>query len=184
MPRLPRAGHMWKRVPMPAENSTGAMSEFESFYRVHLRLVRAVAVAHTADRDQAEDMTQETFLRAWRSFPHVSDLEPRAQRAWLCRTARNLAIDAWRRKRLDSAPAGASSGGELSDLRLDVARALAELDEGDRELVVMRYLEEMNSREIGEALGLPEGTVRRRLVRCRELLAGHLSQWAPDGGAQ
>jgi RNA polymerase sigma-70 factor (ECF subfamily) len=169
---------------MSAEDSKGTVSEFESFYRQHLRLVHAVALARTADRDGAEDMTQETFLRAWRSFPHLSGLEPRAQRAWLCRTARNLAIDAWRRKRLDSAPPAPGSGGEPSDLRLDVARALAELNEGDRELVVMRYLEEMNSREIGEALGLPEGTVRRRLVRCRELLAGHLSQWAPDGGVQ
>lgn len=175
-------------MPMSADNSTGTMSEFESFYREHLRLVHAVAVAHTADRDQAEDMTQETFLRAWRSFGQVRRLDPRAQRAWLCRTARNLTIDAWRRKQLDSAPASAPaaprSDGESSDLRVDVGRALAELDEGDRELVMMRYLEEMNSREIGEALGLPEGTVRRRLVRCRELLASHLSQWARDGGVQ
>jgi DNA-directed RNA polymerase specialized sigma24 family protein len=42
----------------------------------------------------------------------------------------------------------------------------------------------MNSREIGEALGMPEGTVRRRLSRCRAALAHHLSAWAPDGGAQ
>ena len=68
--------------------------------------------------------------------------------------------------------------------RLDVARALEGLEDGDQELVVMRYLEEMNSREIGEALGMPEGTVRRRLVRCRELLADRLSQYAGDGAEQ
>jgi DNA-directed RNA polymerase specialized sigma24 family protein len=45
----------------------------------------------------------------------------------------------------------------------------------------MRYLEEMNSREIGEVLDMPEGTVRRRLSRCRELLAQSLSDYAGAG---
>jgi RNA polymerase sigma factor (sigma-70 family) len=64
-------------------------------------------------------------------------------------------------------------------LRLDVARALAGLDESDREIVVMRYLAQMNSREISDLLQIPEGTIRRRLMGCRNQLADQLMLWAP-----
>jgi RNA polymerase sigma-70 factor (ECF subfamily) len=164
------------------------MDDFEMFYRNNVRLVYALVLSHTGDAEQAEDLTQDTFLRAWRSSHDLAGLAAPAQRAWLIRTARNLSIDSWRRRHLEAtaSPALAHSARDqgMSDLRLDVARALSVLEDGDRETVIMRYLEEMNSREIGETLGMPEGTVRRRLARCRQLLAQHLSQWARDGGQQ
>jgi DNA-directed RNA polymerase specialized sigma24 family protein len=46
-------------------------------------------------------------------------------------------------------------------------------------MVVLRYLDDRNSREIAAIVGVPEGTVRRRLADCRKLLAEHLSSWAP-----
>lgn len=164
------------------------MEDFEIFYRGNVGLVYGLMLARTRNASQAEDLTQETFLRAWRSFHDVATLGAEAQRAWLVRTARNVSIDVWRRQDLEArmSPEPRDVSGEEGawDLRLDVMQALGELDECDRELVVMRYVEEMNSREIGEALGMPEGTVRRRLSRCREALAQHLSAWAPDGGVQ
>ena len=164
------------------------MDDFEAFYRANVRLVYALMVPRATDIGHAEDLTQDTFLSAWRHFGELSGLEARARRAWLVRTARNLSIDAWRRRKVeadaqaDLAPKAGNGG--LQDLRLDVASALEGLEDGDRELVVMRYLEEMNSREIGEALGMPEGTVRRRLARCRKRLAQDLSQYAADGAEQ
>jgi RNA polymerase sigma-70 factor (ECF subfamily) len=163
------------------------MDTFEAFYRDNVRLVHALMRSRTRDIEQAEDLTQDTFLRAWRSFAEITGLEPPAQRAWLLRTARNLSIDVWRRRNLEATASAAlaprDGDRDLPDLRLDVAHALNALEDGDRELVVLRYLEEMNSREIGVVLGIPEGTVRRRLARCRDLLSEHLSQWADDGGA-
>ena len=64
-------------------------------------------------------------------------------------------------------------------LRMDVARALAVLDESDREIAVLRYLAQLNSREISDLLQIPEGTIRRRLMGCRKLLADQLLPWAP-----
>lgn len=161
------------------------MDSFESFYRRNVRLVAALARSHSPRAAPAEDLTQETFLRAWRHYQDLEGREAPAQRAWLIRTVRNLTTDAWRRRTLEAEAmpqAVASSPSQTeTDLRLDVAQALAQLDAEDRELVVMRYLEEMNSREIGEALGVPEGTVRRRLSECRDRLAQHLTQWAPQG---
>ncbi len=162
------------------------MSDFEDFYRMHAKLIWGLARSRTTSADQADDLTQETFLRAWQHFATLAPSEPLAQRAWLVRTLRNLATDAWRRQRVEAqARAQAADLPEPrghAELRLDVLRALATLAEDDRELVVMRYLAQMNSREIGRVLGVPEGTVRRRLAECRAALAQRLSQWAPAGG--
>jgi len=161
------------------------MNDFESFYRGNVQLVHALAVARLGDRWQAEDVVQETFLRAWQHFDVVSAAEPPAQRAWLLRTMRNLATDLWRRQAafpVEALPTRRPSDGNAADLRMDTMSALMQLDETDREMVVMRYLEDMTSREIGEAMDLPEGTVRRRLAECRRVLATSLSQWAPTGG--
>jgi len=162
------------------------MSDFEAFYRANVRLVHGLAASRAGDAAQAEDLTQDTFLRAWQHFALLSGLRPLQQKAWLIRTLRNMATDEWRRQHLVSAAGGQSrepdpsgDAGDAVDLMLDVASALHGLDEGSREIVVMRYLEEMNSREISEALGMPEATVRTRLVRCRKLLAARLAQWGP-----
>lgn len=164
------------------------MSDFEAFHRANVRLVHGLALSRTGNAARAEDLTQDTFLRAWQHFALLSALLPLQQKAWLTRTLRNLATDEWRRQTLASAadcqlwePGPPGEGSDAMGLRLDVARALGELDEQSRELVLMRYLEEMNSREIGEALGIPEATVRTRLARCRKVLAGRLAHWAGDG---
>ncbi len=162
------------------------MSDFESFYRVNVQLVHAMAFARLRDQWQAEDIVQETFLRAWRHFEALSVAEPPAQRAWLLQTMRNLATDVWRRQAafpVHALPAHHPGGGNQADLRMDVMSALMQLDETDREMVVMRHLQDMTSREIGEVLGVPEGSVRRRLSECRHVLADSLGQWAPTGAA-
>jgi RNA polymerase sigma-70 factor (ECF subfamily) len=160
------------------------MSEFETFYREHVQLVYGIARSRSGEAGQAEDLTQDTFLRAWQHFDLLAGAEPAAQRAWLVRTLRNLSIDVWRRRSLApmeplEAGEAAASQDDQAELRIDLAKALAALDEEDREMVMLRYLEDLNSREIGELLGLPEGTVRRRLSECRRILAEHLAGWAP-----
>jgi len=157
------------------------MTTFEAFYRDNLRLVYAVALSSAREAARAEDLTQEAFLRAWRHYPQLRDLAAPAQRAWLLTTVRNLTTDFWRRQALETNSQAEAKAPPASpaELRLDVLQALSELADGDRELVIMRYLQEMNSREIGKALGMPEGTVRRRLAQCRAVLAQRLAQWAP-----
>jgi RNA polymerase sigma-70 factor, ECF subfamily len=165
------------------------MNDFEAFYRGHARLVYTMALAQDPDPTRAEDLTQETFLRAWRHFERLTGLDPPAQRAWLVRTLRHLAIDLWRHDRSFpqealEPPAAPLPPADRAALRLDVVRALGTLEETDRQIVLLRYVLEMNSREIGELLGMPEGTVRHRLMRCRHHLAEQLAQWAPEGGGR
>jgi len=162
------------------------MGDFETFYRANVRMVYALALTRTGNAWQAEDLTQDTFLRAWQHYRQLCAWEPVAQRGWLVRTLRNLTTDGWRRARLAET---AVVAGQASDdpaqavLRVDVADALRQLEERDRDIVLLRYVEGMNSREIGKALGMPEGTVRRRLSQARAVLAGRLAQWSPGGAA-
>src|SRR5215472_1655287 len=105
------------------------MDTFDAFYQTHLRFVYAMALARGAPPCEAEDLTQETFLRAWSHFRQVGACELPAQRAWLRRVLHNLANDAWQRNRLwsqerdEQAVAPKESPEDLA-LRLDVARAL------------------------------------------------------------
>src|ERR1051326_2526497 len=72
---------------------------FQQFHHQYVRLVYALAISRTGgDRWQAEDLAQETFVRAWQHFDRLEGIPPAAQKAWLARTLRNLAIDSWRRR--------------------------------------------------------------------------------------
>src|SRR5258708_25677575 len=163
------------------------MDMFDAFYHTHVRLVYTMALARGLAPCEAEDLSQETFLRAWHHFQTVASLEMPAQRAWLRRVLTNLANDAWHRSRtfgreVTEEVAEVHEPAENIALRLDVARALASLEEQDREIAMLRYFLQMNSREIGELLQIPESTIRRRLMDCRKQLADRLLPWKPEEG--
>jgi DNA-directed RNA polymerase specialized sigma24 family protein len=112
------------------------MDDLEALYRGRVRLVYAMALAQDPDPTRAEDLTQETFLRAWRHTERLATMDPPAQRAWLIRTVRHLAIDAWRWERAFPHEALAPSCPSLPPadrvaLRLDVVRALGTLEAGE-----------------------------------------------------
>jgi RNA polymerase sigma-70 factor (ECF subfamily) len=155
--------------------------------RVHAFLRRALASSHDAD-----DLTQETFLRLWRAAPRY-----RAQgrfAAWLFRIAGNLARQEMRRRRLralllgetqtsmedvlDSLPAPAAFDPEsplrAEEIRRALATALAKLPARQRLAVLLRFYEEMSTAEIAAALGTSpraaESLLARGTRRLRQLL--------------
>lgn len=150
---------------------------FDAFYRRHFPLVWAAALARTADRCAAGDLVQETMLRAWRHFDTLSERDHDGQRAWLLTALRHRQIEAWRRQHPTALEAEGSVVESDLPLRLDVARALAAMEATDRDLVVLRYFQQCDSPEIGRILGMPEGTVRRRLSQARTELAKRLAAW-------
>jgi RNA polymerase sigma-70 factor (ECF subfamily) len=154
---------------------------FDRFYKRHLSLVRATALARAGEAAGADDLTQETMLAAWRDFAWLQNGDDDRQRAWLLTTLRNRSIDAWRRRRptviSEREPTVCDT---TAPLRLDVARALSTLGDTDRELIVLRYFEQLDSPEIGRILDLPDGTVRRRLGEARQKLAARLAAWETD----
>ncbi|GAB3035418.1 sigma-70 family RNA polymerase sigma factor [Parafrigoribacterium mesophilum] len=123
----------------------------------------------TGDRQLAEDIVQETLLRAWRR-PNVLDQSGGSARAWLFTVARNLVVDEHRSARsrhefgTDTLPERASSDG--TDALLDtwlISDALAELTEEHRRVIVHAYYRGQSTAEIAGDLQIPEGTVKSRL---------------------
>ena len=145
------------------------------------RLVVSVAYRQGLDLTAAEDVAQETFVRAWLALPHY-EKKHGSFRAWLCRIAINLSIDSHRREhpRLDlddRLPDGAAGPAEQSEARARVKivrAALAKLPPASRAALVLAEYEDLSYGEIAATLDIPVGTVMSRLNyarrRLRELL--------------
>ncbi|MGC2161618.1 MAG: RNA polymerase sigma factor [Silvibacterium sp.] len=145
-------------------------------YRQH-RFVFRVVYALLRNVQDAEDMTQETFLKLYRNgrWRGIRD-----ERAFLARTAWRLALDLRRAPAMQSAEIGADETPSMTatpeeqvtsaDGVAALNRLIDSLPEELRQPLVLWGIDEMTSREIGTVLGLPEGTVRTRLMRARQLL--------------
>jgi RNA polymerase sigma-70 factor (ECF subfamily) len=149
----------------------------------HQRLF-ALAAALSGDRDEAADVVQEAFARAWERRGELH--RPEAALAWLFAIVRHAAGDRrrgwWRRRRpLEEAPeeAGGPRGDEAlaaAEEAAAVRRALHRLPERHRVVLVLRELEGFTAAEVAEALGVPVGTVDSRLHRARLGLARGLAR--------
>ncbi|BCL15240.1 RNA polymerase sigma factor [Micromonospora sagamiensis] len=122
------------------------------------------------DRQRAEDLVQETLLRAWRS-PASLDPERGSVRAWLFTTARNLAIDAWRRRSTrvgevvtDALPEPPPTVDEAERAveAWTIAEALSRLSPTHREVLVECFYQGRSVAEAAARLGVPPGTVKSR----------------------
>ena len=123
----------------------------------------------SGDRQRAEDLVQETLLRAWR-HPEALDPDRGSVRAWLFTTARNLAIDSWRRRSVrvgevvtDSLPEAPSD--DETDRTVEawlIAEALARLSAVHREVLVECFYQGRSVAEAAVRLGVPAGTVKSR----------------------
>ena len=120
------------------------------------------------DRARAEDVVQETLLRAWRT-PRILEAGSDARQAWLFTVARHLVIDEWRssRARLEvstgEVPDPASKDGTDDALQAWlVAEALQRLSEDHRKVLVECYFLGRSVADAADDLGIPEGTVKSR----------------------
>lgn len=151
----------------------GDRAAFSSLMARHRELVFAYALARLGDREEAEDVAQETFVRAYLSLPRLR--QAGGWQAWLLQITRNLCSDTLRRKRVRRTEAidpnwlSADPSPEtryLSDeRRRELAAAVAALPEALRVPLLMRFGSGCSRQEIAVALGVPESTVIGRLAR-------------------
>jgi RNA polymerase sigma-70 factor, ECF subfamily len=165
--------------------AAGDMSALETLYRSMSLRVFAVALAITGDPGAAEDLVQDTFVRAYCA---ASSYRPGSSpRAWLLTITRHLALDTLRRQRLRQRQepgrlpwSGRAASGqrgpweEDSGAHPDVVGALLRLGEVDRQVVVLHDIAGLTHAEVAAQLGIPAGTVRWRyraaLARLRLIL--------------
>jgi RNA polymerase sigma-70 factor, ECF subfamily len=146
--------------------------------------VRCVSEAsRLLPRTEAEEAAQEALVRAW--MRRDSCRSPGAPLPWLLEITRNEArrlIGSQSRRSTHELPGGAELEADSEDhhlaetaLRLSVEQALDTLADGDRDLLRLRYAEDLTQTEVARRLGVPEGTVKARLHRARRRLRGLLA---------
>lgn len=135
------------------------------------RLLRYVLRLTSGDAHRAEDIVQETMLRAWLSWDRCAQQDDEHRQAWLFTVARNLAVDAHRRERC--IPVGAvpeplltrPTGTDIADNVVNrhvIAQAMARLSLEHREVLARVHLVDESGEDTARALGVPKGTVKSR----------------------
>ena len=188
----------------PCALSMEQQRDFEELALPYLRSLYRVAIRLSADQQDAEDLVQDTYIKALQAFPSLR--EPEKVRPWLWQILSRAAIDRSRRKRREVYV------GDLEDLdgfslyhkirdedpfpysdRLhqdflaqfrdeEVNRALLALPEEYRLPLVLFYVEELSYRELAEVLECPMGTIMSRLFRGRKMIERELWEYAKEKG--
>ena len=173
----------------------GDQAAWNAVVRSHWRKVFNIAYKFVGKHDEAEDLTQDIFLRVFKS---LDTFDRRANfQTWLTSVSRNLCIDHYRSVRkeremvdrgVDSADVAVVAPGEGPMAALEqrdrvalLRQALAELPEALRTAVVMRDLQDLSYQEIASQLRLPEGTVKSRINRGRSELARQITRMGSTG---
>jgi RNA polymerase sigma-70 factor (ECF subfamily) len=163
------------------------------------RRIYAICYRFTGSANDAEDLTQDVFLKLYRNLASF-DVQKGNFQTWITTLTRNLLVDHFRRTKMDRATDsldvslngeedGVTLASRLADskpsqeahtagleLKIRIQQALAQLSPELREAVVLRDLQDMDYKEIAQVLRVPEGTVKSRISRGRGELARHLSR--------
>jgi RNA polymerase sigma-70 factor (ECF subfamily) len=182
-------------TPQQVGQQTGdaAMPSWDEIVEKHSARVYRLAYRLTGNAHDAEDLTQEVFVRVFRSLHTYT---PGTFEGWLHRITTNLFLDSARRKsriRFDALPEDADnrlpSRGATPDVAYldqrfdaDIEVALASLSPEFRAAVVLCDVEGLTYDEIADVLGLKMGTVRSRIHRGRAMLRSALAHRAPSAG--
>ena len=164
----------------------GDNSAFEELLLLHQKKVYNLCLRMSANPDDALDLSQEAFLRAWRSLGQYQF--EASFSTWLFRLTSNICIDFLRRKKrrqetsLTESYDDSDEGAELSvpdaqpgpeqqaitnETKIELARAMEQLSPEHREILQLRVIEDLQYEQIADILGVRVGTVKSRLARAR-----------------
>jgi RNA polymerase sigma-70 factor (ECF subfamily) len=158
------------------------VSDFDEFFDQQKHSLLAQAYVLTGRSEEAEDLVQEAFVRCWRNWDRVGEMERPA--AWARLVLHNLAIGRWRRERhratrqlkASDRPTPPPDVGHL-----DIAKALRRLDERQRRAVVLHDVVGLSVAETALDMRAPEGSIRGWLSRGRQSLAAILTEMPEVG---
>lgn len=146
------------------------------------------AYHYLGNREEAEDVTQEVFIRLWKHRENIDEEQPLG---WLLRVARNASVDAIRRRKTYQRTVSVNTelvdfahgsqplpdtNAESSDFRRHLQDAVEKLAEPYRSIVILREIQELKYQEISDSLELPLSTVKVYLHRARKMLRNQLHE--------
>ena len=172
----------------------GDQVAYRQILEKYRRQVLSLVWRMVSNKEEAEDLAQEAFIRAFRSL-HTYDTS-RSFPAWLFRITTNLCVDHYRRKKLDTVSLTAEGDGEewtrdLESPDQSPDEAYAEKSESEglermikslpaayRIVILLRHQSDMTYDEIAEALNLPLGTIKARIHRAHKMLKEKIERWS------
>ncbi len=151
----------------------GDRNAYGTLYKEYYYRIFRYCSINLYNRVSAEDVCQEVFIRAWKAMPRFSLRDGGTFQAFLFRIARNLIIDLSRKKKEVSIEKveELASGEDLIEnySRRDeiesVKKALEKLEEKDRQIIILRYFEDLSHAEVAKVIGIKEGALRVRTMR-------------------
>lgn len=157
------------------------MNEGEAFsemFRTYEKRIYLSALRFLGNRDEAADITQDVFTRAWKNLNRLDPARPVFP--WLFRITRNLCINRVKRKSGSEAglefpelqPGGESVERDIlrNESRQEVRQAVTVLPDNYREIIILKHYDDCSYEEMAEILNIPKGTVMSRLFNARKLL--------------
>jgi len=177
----------------PTESKAELDRRFSELYRAHLRDVYSYSFYRVGNHHDAEDLTEQTFLQAYRHFERaVSESNGRPLRPWLIRIAHNLAANFYR-DRSRKPESAIEDAGMISTLHTteslvegreqlkSIIDGVQQLPDDRREALIMRFALGMDNREIARALGRSDGATKVLLHRAIRQLEGIVGSDEDDG---
>jgi RNA polymerase sigma-70 factor (ECF subfamily) len=176
----------WRTTPI-SESMTPTIT-FDELYTAYAPRIYLLSLRLSGDPIQAEEITQETFIRAWKALPRFRQQSSLA--TWLSRIAANASTDLFRQRArrrrilLFSGELSASESHQYDSAitsavpatDLDMEQAVRALPAGAREMLVLHVIEGFGYGEIAELLGVTAGTVKSQVHRARTLLMEKLNR--------
>ena len=152
---------------------------WEELYENHYKELVAYGTRMSGSKELAEDLVQETFVKALMNTEIVADLSHSKQRAWLFRTFKNLFVDRYRRAVQEREYEQNGQPEYIEDQgmqEVENAMLLQSISPQDRAIFQLRYLDGYSAEEISQMMNLPPGTIRSKLSRCRKFLNQNLER--------
>lgn len=174
--------------PNGEDGAQANLRQFAQFAREHEASIYTYVLRLVASREDAEDITQEALYQAWRTWNQVDPEAAGGYMKWCYRIAHNLAIDLLRKKKPRSADDEEMERAadersprpeEVYEHRTQagmVRDCIQSLEEKYREVLILRYQEEMSYEKIAEILELPVSTIETRIHRAKKMLREKLER--------
>ncbi|UCD08085.1 MAG: RNA polymerase sigma factor [Dehalococcoidales bacterium] len=161
----------------------GNVEAFGELYTYHVKKIYRYVYYQVHSKERAEDITQEVFLKAWKAIGSCKGKE-KTFSSWLYRIAHNLIIDKLRKSQKQLAHEAelpedirdTADGMEISLEQRDLLQVIDVLSPSQRQVILMKFIEDMDNQEIAETMGKSTGAIRILQMRALETLRKTLSK--------